>query len=158
MLTLVSCAVCVAAAVNSTSGLVRSDQSSLDFVWVKGTYAASVSLQLTAAANQSDFFPSYWANGGIDRGALVHFSSVPMRVRAAGQQLSSELTPIWFVSSGRTWSRTMTPRIHLGSRSSAVTATRPTCRTRTVSEPTPLLPSEGTEQTHAPAEGRLLLL
>jgi hypothetical protein len=41
---------------------------------VQGTYHATLSLQLVADPNTSDFFPNPYAVDGIDRGALVHFS------------------------------------------------------------------------------------
>lgn len=65
----------LARSVNETSLLNTTDQSSsIDFVWVQGTYHATLSLQLIADANTSDFFPNPYAVDGIDRGALVHFS------------------------------------------------------------------------------------
>ncbi|CED83911.1 Predicted E3 ubiquitin ligase [Phaffia rhodozyma] len=73
------CSVCArgyipAFALNNTAALSRNDSSMLDFIWVQGTYNAYISLQLTADANTSDYFPNEFANGGLDRGALVHFS------------------------------------------------------------------------------------
>jgi hypothetical protein len=52
---------------NDTNAVNRTDVSRLSFFWVEGSYSADISLQLTADANTSDFFPNYYAEGGVDR-------------------------------------------------------------------------------------------